>query len=221
MSKRLSRKPSETLARSGYTTRQIRANLLRVWDSATDQNLLDGLVWYDEAHSFAVDLARATDTDLVVVASVIAALSPQTRWETNKSAAVELLKNGTRYPGMLISNYERAKRVINAGPMEALAALQANGDESAPKIASFARNILGDSDRVTVDVWAVRAALVSAKRPVANLDNVLKRVGMYDAIVAQYKWLANHVGVTAPQAQAVVWVALTGKAANADDSPEW
>jgi len=220
MSKRLSRKPADVFQRSGFTTRTVRANLLRAWNSANDEQLLAGLAWYDDAHDFAADLARATDTDLVVVAAVIAALSPQTRWQANKDAAVELLKNGTRYPGMLVSNYERAKRVINAGPMGALAALQTRGDESAPKIAAFARNILGDTDRVTIDVWASRAALISARHKDINPEKILSRVGMYEAIAEQYRWLANKVDVTAPQAQAVVWVTLTSTPA-VTDKADW
>lgn len=209
MTKRLSRKPADVLARNGYSVRKVRASLLRTFNSASDENILAGLTWYHDAHEFAADLARATDLDLVTVAAVIAALSPQTRWETNKAAAVELLKNGTRYPGMLISNYERAKRVLAASPVDALAALQIRGEDSAPKIASFARNILGDEQRVTVDVWAARAALGGS----ADAERLLSRVGMYEAIAAQYRWLARRVGVTAPQAQAIVWVALTGKGA--------
>lgn len=228
MSKRLSRKPSDVLTRNGYNVRTIRANLVRVFESATDDNIADGLEWYGEANSFARDLAQATNLDVVTVAAVIAAMSPRTRWEANKAAAQQFLKDGTRYPGLLVSNYERAKFVLNAGPENALASLQwIGGDESAPKIASFARNILGDTDRVTIDVWATRGALMSPRAKEVNLDNMLRRAGMYEAIAAQYVWLAHRMGITAPQAQAIVWVALTGKAASERrtmqdvDAPVW
>lgn len=224
MSKRLSRKPSDVLTRNGFTVREVRRNLRTIFDNALDSDIADGLVWYDEAHQFAVDLSDATGIDLTVVAAVIAALSPQTRWEANKQAAIELLKNDARLPGTLVSNHERAKRVLRSGPMGALAALQLNGDESAPKIASFARNILGDTDRVTVDVWATRGALLSAKRSDLDSEKLLGRAGMYDAIAAQYRYLAEENGITAPQFQAIVWVALTGKNASkvfSHDEPAW
>lgn len=203
---KLSRKPSDVLARNGFSVRTVRANLRRAMASATDQDILDGLTWYAEAHAFAQDLARATDTDLVSVAAVIAALSPQTRWDANKVAAIELLKNDTRAPGMLVSNYQRALRVLNAGQHGALSALQANGTESAPKISAFARNILGDTDRVTIDAWATRAALGTGH------DDLLSRVGMYDAIAEQYRFVAKELGIDAPDFQAIVWIAVRGRA---------
>ena len=207
MSKKLSRKASDVLSRNGSSVRRVRANLRNTFQAATDQDILGGLVWYADAHAFAFDLARATDTDLVTVAAVIAALSPQTRWEANKVAATELLKNGTRAAGMLVSNHERALRVLRAGQHNALSALQIKGDESAPKIAAFARNILGDTTRVTIDVWATRAAL-------GAWDSVplLSRVGMYDAIADQYRFVAAEYGMSAPDFQAIVWIAARGSA---------
>jgi hypothetical protein len=172
------------------------------YNQASDQDILEGLLWYHDAHDFAAELADSTGLDLVTVCAVIAALSPQTQWTANKAAAVEFLKNGTRYPSMLVENFARAGRVLMAHPVEALAALQPNGPETAPKIAAFARNILGDEERVTVDTWAVRAALGEG----VEHDKFLSRVGMYEAIAAQYRWLARKVGVSAPQAQAIVWI---------------
>lgn len=205
---KVSRKPADVLERAGFSVRYVRHNLNWHYNQATEEQILQGLLWYHDAHNFAANQAKESGLDLVTVAAVIAALSPQTRWEANKAATVQLLEEGTRFPGMLISNYERARRVLMASPTEALAALQVKGPESAPKIASFARNIIGDEERVTVDVWAIRAALGDVPNPEA----LLSRVGMYEAVAEQYRWLGRKHGVSAPQAQAIVWITLRGSA---------
>lgn len=64
----------------------------------------------------------------------------------------------------------------------------------APKVRAFYRNLMGDLDHVTVDVWAARAAGVDP----ANF---------------RYRRAAQLSGVAPAELQSVVWVNQRGSAA--------
>ena len=48
--------------------------------------------WYEDAHSFARDLAERYGTSVNTAAAVIAALSPRNAWERNKVDAVTIFE---------------------------------------------------------------------------------------------------------------------------------
>jgi hypothetical protein len=74
-----------------------------------------------------------------------------------------------------------------------------------PKISRFFRNIVGDSNAVTVDVWAQRVATGKASNiPPAGLT--------YTNIELAYQAAALVIGVPARDVQAAVWVWVRGAA---------
>jgi hypothetical protein len=74
------------------------------------------------------------------------------------------------------------------------------------KTKAFAANLLGDTEAVTVDVWAIRTALGHTVR-----GDEVKYAGVYDAIADAYRAAALVLGVSAPSVQAVCWVVERGR----------
>lgn len=177
------------------------ANLTAIMERATNDQFDEGVAWYGVAQSAVVDMAARYNVTGMVSAGVIAALSPRTMWSVNVAAAEHMLAtDGEHYPGAMASNETRALRVMRgADPLKAWS------PRTAPKIRSFYRNLIGDMDAVTVDVWASAAALCPAVAP-EDVARVLARVGAYEAVSGAYRTLAGAYGVTPAIAQAVVWV---------------
>lgn len=181
----------------GVTYATVIVRILRTFDKANVSTVEQGARWYDEAGQLAASLATR-EVPLENVASVIAALSPRTSWARNVAGAAALLKSGpqaARDLGCIGRNVETARLAKREG----YAAL--NG----PKTSRFARNIAGEREPVTVDVWACR---------VANLnEDLLTRKGAYDMVEAAYQAAARRRGVDPATMQATTWiVARNGRA---------
>ena len=181
----------------GVSHQTIVRRILATFDRATAADVEAGATWYGEAQTLAADLAEHVG-DVERAACLIAALSPRTTWSRNVAGAVAMA-HGETPAGCIGTNVDRAQNVLDAAdPFDGLG----NG----PKVAAFARNIAGDVESVTVDVWACR---------VADLDEtLLGRVGAYDAVAHAYRLAARRRGVAPATMQATTWVvARNGRAA--------
>lgn len=197
----------DTVSRSvfGVSHETIVKRILRTFDRASTSDVEAGATWYSEAGQLASDLAISNDDRFVsprAAAAVIAQLSPRTTWSRNVAAATALIYYGP--------DEARAVGAIGANVERAMVALEAQGDPidtiNGPKTNAFARNIAGDTEAVTVDVWAAR---------VADLDEtLLSRKGAYDAVAHAYRVAARRRGVAPTTMQATTWiVARNGRAA--------
>ena len=196
----------DTVSRSvfGVSHETIVKRILRTFDRATQSDVEQGARWYDEAGRLASDLAIESDWGTVTpahAAAVIAQRSPRTTWARNVATATALIYHGrdaARELGAIGSNIDRA--IVALDSDDPIATI--NG----PKTNSFARNINGDREAVTVDVWAAR---------VADLDEtLLGRKGAYDAVAHAYRVAARRRGVDPATMQATTWiVARNGRAA--------
>lgn len=197
----------DTTARAvfGVSHETIVRRILRTFDRATTADIEAGARWYDEAGTLAASLAgRGGNLDsLERAAVVIAHLSPRTSWARNVATAVAVANGeweSARELGAMGALLDRARRAVDAAdPWETFG-------PTALKTKSFARNIAGDREAVTVDVWACR---------VADLDETaLGRKGAYDAVAHAYRLAARHRGVDPATMQATTWiVARNGRAA--------
>lgn len=178
----------------GVTFETIVRRIVRTFDRATAADVESGARWYDEAGTLAASL-MSDDTTLEQAAAVIAALSPRTTWSRNVAGATLLLLHNEVMPGLIGRNVETATAAWHLG-LEAL---------KGPKTNAFARNIMGDREAVTVDVWAMR---------VADLDErLLGRKGAYDIVADAYRAAARRRGVDPATMQATTWVvARSGRA---------
>ena len=182
----------------GITLETAVRRILKSFDAATPSDIEGGARWYDEAGDLATNLGASSGMGVEMAATVIAHLSPRTTWARNVTGAVTLLVYGERADGLIGANFDRAVAALDsADPISTL-----NG----PKTNAFARNIAGDREAVTVDVWAMR---------VVDLDEtLLSRKGAYDAVAHAYRLAARRRGVDPATMQATTWiVARNGRAA--------
>lgn len=131
------------------------ASILGWYKQATAADLADGLSWYQRAEDLANALAAGTDFTVEQTAAVIAALSPRVPWHENVAGATDMVRaaaRGAREPVVagFDSNRAKAWRILHGEAIEDVL--------HGPKVEAFFRNITGDLDAVTVDVWAARAA---------------------------------------------------------------
>jgi hypothetical protein len=182
----------------GITLETAVRRIVRTFERASASDIEAGARWYDEAGDLAVDLAAHHGHTVEQTASVIAALSPRTTWARNVAGAALLVEHDEVLPGLIGRNVETARRALTDGYYVF--------GPTAPKTGRFARNIAGDRESVTVDVWAARVVGVD--------EDLLSRKGAYDAIEHAYRLAARRLGVDPATAQATTWiVARNGRAA--------
>lgn len=190
--------------------RRYERALLAVWDSADESARTYGASWYGDALTTCEQLAREYSFTVRQVVGAVAALSPRVQWHQNISDARTLLawaedeRDGTapfhiplRGLGLsaFVANAEKAAECLSVDdPLTVL-----NG----PKQRAFYRNISGDLNGVTIDVWATRAATRGA-RDTPGRD--------YPLFERAYRRAARRVGVAPRDFQAGVWIAARGRA---------
>ena len=146
--------------------------------------------WYSGATTFALGLCEIrTDWDLATAASVISALSPRERWESNKAKALAFAM-GAPIRG-LGRNIRRAELASRIG-YDAL---------TGPKTFEFARAIAGDSEAVVIDTWMLKA--------IGRKSCTRKQ---YHAIAVAVTGAARKFGMTPREAQAAIWILVRGRA---------
>lgn len=183
----------------GAAVERITAAIL----SSTAEEEAFGLGWYAAAH----DIARELSAHPHVGAGVLAAVSPQTGWVDNVTAARLLADDPDRpdvdvAPFCLVTDYTsgRARQILTgADPFDIL---------GGRKVRSFYSNILRPdrSGPVTVDRHAVVIALHGHGTPTAAVsDKWLERSGAYSTVASCYRTVGRRLGILPHQAQAIAW----------------
>jgi len=162
---------------------------------SNDVSIGEGMQWYANARAKAVRLSEALDIELSIVCGVIAALSPRNKWNRNIEDTISILRKGDKATVATFgANKRKALKILESdGSREAIETIL-NGR----KTVSFFTNILFPfkNDRVTIDVWAIRAAGVDKK-------SVTKK--QYSIIEGCYRKIAHEKGILAHQLQAIIW----------------
>lgn len=211
----------------GVSLRSVERRIDAALDAATEAEWEAGLRWYDAARDVVAELSHTYALHHATVAAVVAALSPQTRWSANVAAARAALRGWERPGGLLVTNWQRAADVLGANDGHARHDFQrvAAALGAGPKVAAFAANLRGDYAAVTIDVWAVRVALLGHATPRADywrsdesaataryLNGALGRKGVYGALAVAYARVAARRGLAPCDVQAVAWVVIRGAA---------
>lgn len=174
----------------------MRANLRKVYAQATDAEREAGRNWYPEAERIIREWALHYALRPRTVAAVVAALSPQCRWERNLVAANDVLsQQAISLGGPLNVNIAKARAILDDNAESTLPYFK-----SAPKVASFEQNLLGESDYVTVDTHAAQAALGDGTAVISL------KWAAYMVFAQAYAEEARAQGVPASAFQATIWL---------------
>lgn len=165
---------------------------MRLAMQATMNDVVSASTWYDEAREVALEVARNLGSTLEVGASVVAAFSPRQTWGRNVINALSF-SNGEHVPG-LANNMTMAQNSLLFG-FDALKGQKTN---------AFARNIAGDTDAVTIDVWMIRAAGFDAAKGVNKSE--------YNLLADCVREVAKAFGIAPSVMQALIWIVARGEA---------
>jgi hypothetical protein len=189
---------NERLKTIGESTRTVVDRIVATYNRATDTDKERGALWYGDGERLIDDLAAQTGYSREHVAAVVSHLSPRTTWQRNTWGATVMLTTGVAPSALLAANVARAEAALKSeAPLDTF---------GGPKTRRFARNLLGDREAVTVDVWATRVALGERE----DNERILDRKGMYDAIEYAYQVAARRIGVDPVTVQATTWIVARG-----------
>lgn len=167
-------------------------NIVSVFEQATDYEYEEGMRWYNEAHDIALALSP---NDVWRGAGVIAAFSPQQKWEQNLIFATRALESGiaTGHTTMMCG---QAQRILNGEhPLDVLGGM---------KVRAFASAIAtnGLSDIATIDRHAHDIAM---GRVFTQKERKIGRV-LFRTLSMHYQQAAMEIGIATAQMQAITWV---------------
>jgi hypothetical protein len=191
------------------TTNQKR--LLDLALSATTEQHYAGLIWYSKAYKLAVTLAECYDTTITVSAGVLAALSPQLSWESNKESAKTALYNWqhglpltTTELRQTSANVDKARAILlGESPAKVLGkCLPSSGH----KVFNFYHCIRYPNrwDGVCLD----RHAIAAWQTPCSKFKHITPN--RYARVEQDYQTVAREMGIAPMQAQAIVWCVVRG-----------
>ena len=182
-------------------------NIRKVYALATPEEITAGLAWYDEAHHHACTLSSTYGIPLGASADIIAALSPNSKWQRNVADAYSLcavLHAGGSYETVRVQTYganrKKAAAIFSAAKLGAAYQHFLSG----PKVTRFARTIEApwESHGITVDVHAFSVA--SGVR-FTTKDVVIGAVN-YRTCERAYLTVGAELGIAGHQIQAITWV---------------
>lgn len=189
-------------------------NIKATYAQSTIEERDDGWTWYDRANAAARTLAETHNVPLYCAAGVIAALSPNNRWERNLRDAETLIRaylNGDHIESVSVATYhkmrEKAWSVMDYGTSHAehdtgtdAVARILNGQ----KIRSFFAGIMGCRDECTIDGHARNIAYNERLSLTGSKFTIGKRE--YAALQMAYAQAGRDLGIPAYVLQAITWV---------------
>ena len=181
-------------------------NILKLYRQATQEDTINGVEWYARAERMANAIAQDAGLPLPTVIGVMAALSPNNRWERNCRDAATMCQawqNGDSMDSFKVSCYNTMK-----AKAWAILDLGLTDDEdilshlNGQKIRSFYSNIRG-LDEVTIDGHALNIARGKREGLTSDKTNMGKRE--YRELQAAYVRAAKRVKVKPHVLQAITW----------------
>jgi len=181
-------------------------NILKTYRIATVSDVSNGVEWYDRAKRMAAWIATETNIPETTVIGVMAALSPNNRWERNCKDTLTLCQawiNGDTTDDFKVSCYNTMKQKAWSILEDDLTTDEAiltrlNGQ----KIRSFYSNIRG-LDEVTIDGHALNIARGKREGLTSDKTNMGKK--QYRELQAAYVTAAKRVKVKPHELQAITW----------------
>lgn len=181
-------------------------NILKVYRRATLDDYADGVEWYRRALVQCEKIAKDTDVHINTVIGVMAALSPNNKWEINVRNTLVMCDawvNGDGIDDFKVSTYGANKRKAWSMLYDDLT----NDDDiltrlNGQKTRSFYSNIRG-LDEVTIDGHALNIARGVRFNLTDDKTNIGKR--LYRELQQAYISAAKRVGIEPHNLQAITW----------------
>jgi hypothetical protein len=181
-------------------------NILKTYRIATVEDVSNGVEWYDRAKRMAAWIAKETSIKETTVIGVMAALSPNNRWERNCKDALTMCSawiSGDGLDDFKVSCYNKMKQkawsILQDDLQDDAAILtRLNGQ----KIRSFYSNIRG-LDEVTIDGHALNIARGKREGLTSDKTNMGKK--QYRELQAAYVTAAKRIKVKPSELQAITW----------------
>ena len=197
------------------------ANIQAVFYQATASEIEYGIAWYSIANKTAERLAKAYGVPFLTVCGVIAALSPNARWEQNIQSAEKMLTAfnlGNGIDSFTVTTYSQNKKkaweILSSGEGKDGIIRLLNGVIKLPRLnktANFFLNIAfpESNDYVTIDGHAKNITL-GIRQTLANNATVSPKE--YPLLVEAYRQAteainrAEGTNYRAHEIQAITWV---------------
>jgi len=181
-------------------------NILKTYRIATVSDVSYGVEWYDKAKRMASWIAKETNIPETTVIGVMAALSPNNRWERNCKDALTMCQawiSGYTTDDFKVSCYNKMKQKAWSILEDDLTTdddilTRLNGQ----KIRSFYSNIRG-LDEVTIDGHALNIARGRREGLTSDKTNMGKK--QYRELQLAYVTAAKRVKVKPHELQAITW----------------
>lgn len=170
-------------------------NILNTYRAAPPKFHASGMDWYANVHAIAVDLG-----DAKMGAGVIAALSPNNKWDRNLTLAKLAMGERVIFGGTFGNSVRNANLIMAGEDPEMIL-----GSKKGFKTLNFFRNIFEPfkNGPVTVDRHAYDIAV--NKRHGSDYRPIGTSLKAYESYAQAYRDVAQEVGVLPQQVQAVTW----------------
>jgi hypothetical protein len=180
--------------------------ILGVYECSTRFEREEGRTWYPDAGAWCRATGRLYGVPGAVVAAMAATLSPKISWVFTVRDVLNLL--GAWSSG---ANPRRVKcAALGANKRKAIKILgEGRPAVSGSKVSAFYANLIGDYNRVTVDVWMYRAAIGSYHESSQWLTP-----RQYERFETVYVEAADLLGYTPARLQATLWLTVQRLARN-------
>lgn len=183
-------------------------NIIAIYKLAKPSEIKHGMTWYLNALTDCKELANKLELPIHIVVGVVAALSPNNKWERNTLNALELCQafiDGQDMDSVKVSTYNAMKRkawsILQDMPTYEETIIILNGK----KIVSFFRNIMGDETDITIDGHA-RNIYYNDRQGLTTPNTSIRKLEYFD-IQKAYKRASKKLGLKAYELQAITWVA--------------
>ena len=184
-----------------YQLSKISKNLDYFFNVATKQDIKDGLSWYKDANSKAVEISNKYDIDVYKVAQVISALSPRNKWLQNLKDADKVCQAFTI--GLTPNDIKVC--TFHTNKFKAFNILNNNVTitDKSLKTFNFVNNIAYlNNDFLTVDIWHLRACFNDK----INIKSAAIGRIAYEQIKRLTIKKANKLGIKGFELQAIIWL---------------
>jgi hypothetical protein len=181
---------------------------------ASQADIISGLQWYQRASDLALRFIQAYEgLTMGQAVGVIAALSPNNKWERNCIDAEAMIKTwsvGGDYNSIRVCTFNKNKQKaiailsLESVDTEAIASIL-NGQ----KVVAFYRSIMGDKNAVCVDGHAY-AIFIGERIPTTKTPSITPK--LFETIQRAYQLVSKRsvdlcgVELSPTQVQAVTWV---------------